>query len=487
VSDQLARSAGSALTWRAAQLFIGKGLLLGRYLVLALLLPPADFGVYAIAAVTLDFVLGVTDFGIGRALLQQGGRDERQYHAAWTLGLLRGAAITLVLLLAAPLIGALFTEARSIGVLQLIAIRPVLGALSSIKVVELERNLDFRRLAFISIPMELMSAAVAITLAPRLGVYAMAVGTLAGTATSVLISYRLAPYRPRLVLDGGAISPLLHFGRWILLAGMFAMGSELAMRAIVSNRLGTAELGLYFLAASLALLPNQTVGAVVGAVAFPIHTRFQHDAERAALAFRASLSAMAALLGPVYVLLFVLAPRIVPEMLGPRWNGSVPILRWLSVGGLIGALFAASAPLLEGMGRPKYVAWLYGAFCLSVAVLAWPLVGKIGLPGAGIAYVAAEVVALASAAAFVHRVVPRVFAGLAKPLGAIGIASLAAGLTAGVLSSQVGGLLGTVGSLLIGATISVSVLYQLDRRLDLGFVEYLGRAYPQLGGLLDPR
>jgi lipopolysaccharide exporter len=311
-------------------------------------------------------------------------------------------------------------------------------------------------------------------------VYAMAIGTLAGTVTSVLISYRLAPYRPRLVLDAGAIAPLLHFGRWILLAGVFAMGSELAMRAIVSSRLGTAELGLYFLAASLALLPNQTVGAVVGAVAFPLHARFQHDAERAALAFRASLSAMAALLGPVYVLLFVLAPRIVPEMLGPRWAGSVPILRWLSVGALIGVLFAASAPLLEGMGRPKYVAWLYGAFFLSVAVLAWPLVEMIGLPGAGIAYVAAELVALASAAVFVHRVVPHVLAGLAKPLGAIALASIAAGLTAGFLSTMVGGLLGTLGSLLIGAAVSALVLWWLDRWLNLGFVSYLRRAYPEL-------
>lgn len=478
MTDQLAQAAGTALGWRAAQLIIAKALFLCRHLVLALLLPPTEFGIYAIAVIPLEFALGVTDLGIVPALVQRGTGEARQYDAAWTLGLMRGAAITLALLLVSPLIGQLFTEPRATGVLQLLALRTVLGALTSIRVVDLERKLDFRRLAFIKIALEFVGAVTAIALAPRLGVYAMAIGTIAGTAASVLLSYRLAPHRPRLVLDADAVRPLLHFGRWVLLAGVFGMAGDVAIRSIISGRLGTAELGVYFLAASLTMLPNQMIAAVVGAVAFPIHTRFQHETERAASAFRASVIAMTVVLGPLYVLLFALAPRIVAEVLGPRWAGSVPIIRWLSVASLMGVMFAASTPLFQGLGRPKYSALLYGAFSLTLAVMAWPIVGRFGLSGAGIAQVLAELATVSAAALLVRRVVPGIFAGLAKPIGAVAIATALAGLTAVAIGGQLGGLLGTAVSLLFGAILSVTALYLLDRRLGLGFVRYLARAYP---------
>lgn len=480
MSDQLAQTAGSALGWRAAQLIIAKALFLSRHLVLALILPPTEFGIYAIAVIPLEFALGVTDLGIVPALVQRGTGVARQYDAAWTIGLIRGAAITVALLLVSPPIGRLFAEPRATGVLQLLALRVVLGALTSIKVVELERQLDFRRLAFIKIALEFVGALTAIALAPRLGVYAMAIGTIAGTAAGVLLSYRLAPHRPRFVLDATAVRPLLHFGRWILLAGVFGMAGDVAIRSIISGRLGTAELGVYFLAASLTMLPNQMIAAVVGAVAFPIHTRFQHETERAASVFRASVIAMAVVLAPLYVLLFVLAPRIVAEVLGPRWAGSVSIIRWFSVASLMGVMFAASTPLFQGLGKPKYAALLYGAFSLTLAATAWTAVGQFGLAGAGIAQVLAELATVSAAALLVHRIVPGIFAGLAKPIGAIGLATVVAGLTAVAIAGQLGGLLGTAVSLLFGAMVSVAALYLLDRRLDLGFVSYLARAYPSV-------
>lgn len=480
MSTPLARQAGTAVAWKAIQVLGSKAISLARYLVLARLLTPEDFGLFAIALVPIEVLLSVTDFGMIPALVQRGESDVRVYDSAWTIGVLRAAVISVCVALAAPLLAVLFAEPRATPVVRLLALRPLIGATASIGVADLERRLQFRPLALVELPAGFVGAATSVILAPALAVWALVAGVLAGSATRVVSSYLIAPHRPRLVFDVAPARSLFRFGRWILLTGLVAVAGDAVLRAVISRRLGAAELGLYFLAANLAALPNDVVSDLVVAVAFPVHARIRSDVRRAAEMFRASVTAMAAALCPVYALLIALAPSLVQHLLGPRWSGSEPVLRLLSLAGVLGIAYDAAAPMLEGRGEPYKVTALHAIISITVVLLAWVLAGAYGLTGAAAAWVLGQGVMMIAAVAFARRALAGRATGVSRPLGAIALAALAGGAVALALDRVLPGLAGLATTVAIGWSASIMSLWLLDSRLDLGLGRDLARAFPRI-------
>jgi O-antigen/teichoic acid export membrane protein len=104
-------------------------------------------------------------------------------------GLVRAACITLLLVALAPIIARLFNEPRATGIIQVLALRPLIESLGSIGIVRLMRELRFRELALIYVPAAILDLVVAIATAPFLGVWALVIGALAGAVTSTVMSY----------------------------------------------------------------------------------------------------------------------------------------------------------------------------------------------------------------------------------------------------------------------------------------------------------
>lgn len=480
----LARQAGTALAWRAGGMLGGKLVSLGRYLVLAHLLAPGDIGLFAIALVPLDLLVTVTDVGVIPALVQRAAPTARDYDVAWTVGLARAIVVAVLLLAAAPLLAGLLDEPRATPFLRVLALRPLIGAAASIRVADLERRLLFRPLALIDTPAALAGAIVSITLAPAVGAWALVAGTLAGALVGLALSYVLAPHRPRLVFDRAAARPLLRYGRWVLVGGVLAALADAALRAVISRRLGTPAVGLYFLAASLATLASGAVAALVGAVAFPLHARLQSDVVRAGSAFRATLLGTAMVLAPVYAVLIALAPPLARYALGAPWLGAAPVVRILALAALLGIVFDAAAPMLQGRGRPQLVAALHAIVAATTIPIAWLLAGRYGVTGAALAWLVAQSVTFVAGVVFVHEMLPRPFAGLLRPLLAVFTVSAAAAAAAWALHAAVPGIVGLAAGIVLAALIAASLLAVLDRRLDLGLARDFTRSFPAVAARL---
>jgi lipopolysaccharide exporter len=484
VSDVLARQAGSAMLWKALQLLGTKGIYLVRILVLAWLLTPEDFGLLAVAMLVIGVLVALTDFGMVAALVQGNQIDRRHYDVAWTIGVARALLVTVVVFLAAPAFASLLGEPRATDIMRVLALRPLLHATLSIRVAELTRDLRFRQLAMVSLPESIVNTIVSIALAGSFGVWALVAGALVGEVASILASYMVVPYRPRLSMDRVAIRPLAGFGRWIFLTGLVAMAGNTVLQAVISRQLGAAELGLYFLAARLAFLPYEVASDVVGAVAFPLYSRLQADVQQAARAFKAIFTGMAAVLLPTYALIIALAPALVQEVLGPQWEGTVPLIRLLALVGIVELFGDACVPLLKGLGQPQKVTVVEVAQSLLVIFLVWSLTGAYGLIGAALALLVAVSASQMISALFVYRILGRSLFWMKAPMSAIALASCAGAAAALGVTSLLSGLVGLLAGVALAAFLVVSLLWGLDRWFGLGLIDDVPKAFPQLRTLL---
>jgi O-antigen/teichoic acid export membrane protein len=94
--------------WLFSLRYFGRALDLVRAVVLARLLLPRDFGQMAIALLSVSILDTFTQVGVGEALIQRKEDIHDYLDTAWTMGILRGVLVFLVLLFVAPWITLFF-------------------------------------------------------------------------------------------------------------------------------------------------------------------------------------------------------------------------------------------------------------------------------------------------------------------------------------------------------------------------------------------
>jgi O-antigen/teichoic acid export membrane protein len=385
MNEKRLHQAGSALTWRAIQLAGTKLVYFVRLLILARLLVPDDFGLLAIAVTGVGFFASVTDLGMIPALVQGREIDEKWYDTAWTIGVARALGITVIVALFAPLIGKIFAEPRSVDVIRVLALGPLLEALASIKVASLMRNLQLRPLAVLRTVEAVVGTIVSIVLAVSFGV---GTGRACWQERQPTRYYPLRPRAspPAVVIRQAFFEDADPFRTMDLRHRPDRHAWPVCPAGVISRQLGAAALGLYVLAAQLANLPSEISSGVVGSVAFPLFARLQTNIQQARRAFRTMVVGMAVLLYPVCLMMIALARPLVIEILGAKWKGTEPVIQILVLATVIGIIGDAVEETLKGLGRPDKRARMVLVLNLMLISLVWVLSGNFGIIGAALAW-----------------------------------------------------------------------------------------------------
>jgi O-antigen/teichoic acid export membrane protein len=474
------RAAGTAMLWQAFQMGGVKAIYLVRTLVLARLLLPDDFGLIAIATTAMGFLFNITNFGMVPALVQGKNMDEANYDAAWTVDFCRSFLLAILTVAAAPLIADMFAEPRAVPIIQVLAMRPFIEAMTSIKVAAFNRNLKFRPLAVLYIIEAVVNTTLSISFAKTWGVWALVAGAIAGATSIVMTSYVLAPYRPRLLFNREAIKPLIHFGRWIFATNLIVLTGSYLLRIVISRQFGSAGLGIYVLATQLAFLPGDVAGEAVGAVAFPLFARLQNDVQQATRVFRALFSGLAAGLYPICALIMVLAPSLAQDILGPNWAGTEDVIRILALVVMIGIFGEAAVSVFKGFGQPYRITLLEVIQSSVTIAFVWILTKRFGLAGAALAWLPTISFSQLLSALFLQKILDHPFQGLGRPFLAVIVATGLCITTAVITKSLIPGVIGFTTAIAVGILSAGVSLWMADRLYGLGFARNLASVFPQI-------
>lgn len=366
--------------WTAGGRIVANLLGLVSTLALARLLTPADFGLVAIATVILAIVGAVTELSLSAALIQHKNPQREHYDTAWTLNILRAAAIAVLLIAAAWPIAAGYSDDRLIGIFFALGLGALISGLVNPKLVDFRRKLSFHQEILIELINKTVGLVVSVTIALIFHTYwALVVGTLASQLTGVIMSYALAPYAPRVSLAHWR--KLFSFSGWMALSsGLNALNwraDQLALGAMMGN----GPLGQYTVGDNLSSLPVRESTAPIANVLFPAFARLQEDPERLEQMFLRSQRLLVATALPVGVGFALIAGPFIGMVLGPAWASAALVAQVLSTVFAAHAFSMPVTPLAMGLGRTRVL------FLRDIAniVVRYPLIfaGLFmgGLPG----------------------------------------------------------------------------------------------------------
>lgn len=354
------------------------------------LLEPGDYGLFALALVIGGFVALFAELGLGVALVQADQVDTGMQRAACSLIFALNALVAALLLAAAPLIADAFDEPELAPVVQLLTFDLLLTALAAVPQAMLERGLRFRELSLAQMSGGVAGSAT--TLAAALlghGVWALVAGLLVqgGVRTLMLIRFHGGAVWPGRV-TGALVRPMLHVsGHVIASRGLWYWYGQSDV-VVLGRMLHASLLGLYNVAAQLAMLPAGKAMEAVNRVAFPILSRLRSDTAALALAHQRLVGLLALYGFGVCWGLGAVAPEFVLVVLGEKWVAAgwplaclcfiAPLRMLCSLNNTVTTALgvpetATKELLLASVAIPAAVAWGAWTNGLLGAALAWPL------------------------------------------------------------------------------------------------------------------
>ena len=321
-------------------------------LVLARVLTPADFGLVAMATAVVALLELMGAFGFDSALIQRQNTDRRHYDTAWTFNVMFGVSIAIMLVLMAAPAAGFYREPRLTLMLPALAVGALIGGFENVGTVAFRKDLNFSMEFKFLLAKRLAAFTVTVSLALTYrSFWALIAGTVVGKLIAVFISYRLHPYRPRLTL--AARADLLHFSKWIFISNLIQFLHSRSTDFILGRTVGSHGLGIYNIAAEIAVMPSTELIAPLNRAVFPAYARLAVVPDKLQERFLEVFGIISLLAFPVAVGLFCLSGLIVNILLGQQWLEAVPIMQIIGLAGLIGALQSNMYLVILAMGQPK--------------------------------------------------------------------------------------------------------------------------------------
>jgi len=303
----------------------------GVMIVLARLIAPAQFGVFAEATTLMALITVAVELGLGSALVQRKEIDDRHESSALILTVFSGLfACVLLALIADP-----WSRYRNLaeigGAMRLLGVSLLFRAPSTIPAMLMMRQMRMGEVAILQLGAFVFGqAGVSIVLGVLgYGSWALVWGTVAGAFLELVLFSARRPVPIRRGFSMKAARELMNFGGGFTVAKIANAVALQGDNLIVGMTLGSGALGLYSRAYSLLAIPSALVDSLDRAF-FPALSRVQDDKAALAATFRLALLSIAVIALPLSALVTLLAPEVVEILLGAKWMGVVTPLQILA-------------------------------------------------------------------------------------------------------------------------------------------------------------
>jgi PST family polysaccharide transporter len=423
-------------------------------LILSRLLPPTDFGIYAMAAVVIGLGELLRDFGLAAAAMRAPTLTRAESSNLFWLNALVGSGLMLLTLLLAAPVSWLFDESRVAAVLVVVAPILLLNALQTQFQVDLARSMGFIRLVSSDILGQLLGLAAGVTCAILgLSYWSLVAQQLVVAITLLLVRLGLSDFRPMRPQREVSVRQFIAFGGFLSLAQILGYSASNADTVTIGARFGSIALGLYSRAFQLLMVPVSQVLAPLTSVVLPVLRHMEIGSARLWEALLRLQHAVAFVLIPALATAAGIAEPMIVLVLGDEWRPIAPLFVALAIGGAFQVLSYVGFWVFLVHGETQSLLW-YNLLSKVVTVAIVVVSSQGGVLGVALGFSAAVAASWPFCLWWLKRRVglpaARFLRGGLAALGAGGLAYIGAS----VASSELAGY-GDVAMVLAGSAVGL--------------------------------
>ena len=325
-------------------------------LLLYQILVPEDFGAIATAYSILALVIAFRDLGLHYALLHDHDNVHELAPTHFVLSVSLGSISTLLALCLAVYSEQIFELTRTfntyLGITDTYAQQNypkvaialgILGAFDLFRTAaltaetQLQRDLEFGRLAFAHAAGTILAALVGLALAYLgYGKWALILGFFPYSVTYILVYCIVVWLRHPPPIDQlhnfnpQAARRMIRYGIWFWIGGIPKIFVQHYDKLIISLFFTLSLRGIYDAAHSFAQIPSGAITMVIVRITVTVYARYQNNRDQLSAAYRRTSRLILRTTVPISLVLALEANRWI-HIFKPDWAPAAPLLQWLII------------------------------------------------------------------------------------------------------------------------------------------------------------
>jgi len=384
VKKQLFKNVGSISGIR----FFSQALTIISNIFLARLLNPTDFGIFGLSLSIVGIVTIFGEMGIGQAVIQKKTND---YHILFYTGFYINLAISLILfpvlvLFAAPIGADIFDNPDIKYVILSLSFLIVLDTLRFIPRNSIIKENKLTKLFWPNIIESFSYSIVVVCLAATgFKYWSFVVAKIISSITAIVVFYFSWPWKLRFDFDWKVGKELLHFGKYLLLNNLIALPRAQLDKLVIGKYLGLASVGHFTFARHWGGILSFEFGAIINKVLYPVNVLYQDNVKQLEQIHLQAIKYITLIAFPISFGFIIVAPEIIPTILGQKWVPALIPLQIFALFGLVDTINRRGM-LFVALGKPKYQFFSTLIYGLILCVTIFPLTKSFGIIGTAVAH-----------------------------------------------------------------------------------------------------
>lgn len=359
------------LFWRRVVLYLFAFL---TNVILARKLSPVDFGSFTILSFLITILFTFSDLGLSVAIIRAKKIEIKDLYVIFTAQILFTLVLILIFYLLSSKILYSFYGFRSNmeKALLIMLFAYILNVLAIVPISFLERQLEFKNIAFIEVVSSLAYQSLAICFSIlNMGLWALILGYFSLCFVRAFLSYYYSKWKPKIYFEKARFMSFANFGLSFQLSNFVNLFKDSFAPIFVGKFSGNYALGLIDWAKKIAIIPTIFTESY-GRVALPTFSKMQENKEDISRSIESSIRAMTFIVFPISLYIVIFAKDLITIIYTDKWIPALGALYFFSIGSL---LIGLVTPIYQGilaLGNSKSI--------LKLSILLLILEWGLGIP-----------------------------------------------------------------------------------------------------------
>ncbi len=363
----------TAVVWKLLERFGVQGSQFILQIILARILDPDHYGVLSLMVIFTTLANVFIQTGFNTALIRTKDVTEEDYSSVFWVTLGIAGVLYGAIFLGAPFIGAFYETPEIVIPLRILALMLFPGALNSIQLAKVSREMDFRKVFFSNLSGIVLAGVAGIVIALMGGgLWALVAQTMLNVFVVCVVMSFTSGLKLRFVCNFSRVKVLFAFGWKLLASGLLDTLYQDLRSLVIGKKYDSGTLGYYNRGKNFPQFIITAVNGTVQSVMLPAMSAKQDDREEVKILTRNSIMLSAYILFPLMAGLAGVATPLVRLLLTDKWLPCVPYMQIYCFTLAFYPVHSCNLQAINAMGRSdiflKLEIWKKGVGILALVI-----------------------------------------------------------------------------------------------------------------------
>lgn len=321
-------SVSRSMIFKTMERYIVMSFQLVVQIVIARILSPEDYGVVAMMTVFISIATIFINNGFNMAVVQKKDADNVDYATAFTINILIGISLYLILFLSSGLIADFYEQPLIKVYLPVLGLLLVFGSLNSIQMAIANRNMLFKNLLKCNVTASLLSGIFGVVAAYLgMGVWSLIIQQLSSSIILSIMLFMQQHWMPRFVINRESAKSMFSFGWKLLAAGLINQVYNELNSLVIGKKYTSGDLAFYTKGNQFPHFLTSGLEGAIGTVIFSALSKKQNDYAKLHALMRKSMVTNSYLIFPALAILGMVATPLTEILLTEKWLPLVPFMQ----------------------------------------------------------------------------------------------------------------------------------------------------------------